>query len=127
MLGCDGCTMCCKTMKVRELDKPGDTWCRHCEIARGCAVYETRPDSCRTYECIWLQTQRLEKPMAPELRPDRSRVVVGTTNQGEDLVLYVGADRPDAWRTGAFGRFVTQMKARGTAVFISRNDVLTPV
>lgn len=87
MHGCDGCTVCCKVMKIRELDKAANTWCQHCRIGVGCGTYETRPESCRVYECVWLQTQRMDKPISPTLRPDRSRVVIGTTNRGEDVVL----------------------------------------
>ncbi len=81
-LGCDGCTACCKIMKVRELDKPANVWCQHCRIGSGCGIYVERPESCRVYECLWLKTQRMGRPIPPELRPDRSRVVIGTINQG---------------------------------------------
>ena len=118
MLGCDGCTACCKILNIQELDKPANVWCRHCKIGAGCGAYETRPESCRVYECVWLQSQRGGKPMAPELRPDRSRVVVGVTNGGDDLVLYVSPDRRDAWRRGAMGAFVEEMKAKGFAVMV---------
>jgi len=123
MHSCDGCTVCCKILKIRELNKPGNTWCPHCKIGAGCTIYDSRPESCRIYECIWLQTQAGEKPMPLELRPDRSHVVIGTTNQGEDLVLYVSPDRPDAWKRGAFGRFVATVKARGAAVVLSCGEV----
>lgn len=35
---CDGCTAWCKVMKVRELDKPANTWCTHCTIDAGCGI-----------------------------------------------------------------------------------------
>lgn len=126
-LGCDSCTACCKIMKVRELDKPANVWCRHCRIGSGCGIYEERPESCRVYECLWLKTQRMDKPIPAALRPDRSRVVIGTINQGEDLILYVSPDRPDAWKRGEFGHFVADMKRRGIAVTVSCNDELRPV
>ena len=119
MHGCDGCTACCKILKVRELDKQGDTWCQHCKIGVGCGIYDTRPESCRVYECVWLQSQRGGKPLALELRPDISRVVIGVTNKGDDLVLYVNADRPDAWKRGAMGEFVAEMRAKGFPVAIA--------
>lgn len=118
MLGCDGCTACCKVLNIAELNKPGNTWCPHCKIGSGCGIYDTRPESCRVYECVWLQSQRGGRPMAPELRPDKSRVVVGVTNGGDDLVLYVSPDRPDAWKRGAMGSFVAEMKAKGFAVMV---------
>jgi hypothetical protein len=122
MLSCDGCTACCKILKIRELNKPGNTWCRHCKIGEGCGIYETRPESCRVYECVWLQSQRGGKPLAPELRPDKSRVVIGVTNQGDDLVLYVSPDRPDAWQRGAMARFVAEMQSKGFPVMVCCDD-----
>lgn len=127
MHSCDGCTVCCKVLKIRELDKPANTWCADCKIGIGCGIYETRPESCRVYECIWLQTQSLDKPIAAALRPDRSRVVIGTTNHGEDVVLYVTPERPDAWRRGEFARLVGEFKGRGIKVLVSCGDDLQVV
>ncbi len=112
MYNCDGCTICCKIMGVEELEKPRNLWCQHCKIGEGCTIYETRPESCQVYECVWLKTQVLENPMPLELRPDKSRVVVGTTNKGEDLILYVGRDRPDAWKKSGFREFITNFQKK---------------
>jgi len=114
-------------MKVHELDKAANAWCRHCRIGEGCDIYETRPESCRIYDCLWLQTQRLDRPMAAELRPDRSRIVVGTTNGGEDIVLYLDPDRPDAWQRAAMQAFIRELRGRCIRILLSRNDVLQPL
>ena len=122
MQGCGSCTACCKVMKVRELDKPADTWCAHCAIGAGCRIYDTRPESCRVYECVWLRTQALDRPLAPTLRPDRSRVVIGTVNDGEDIILYVSPDRPDAWKRPEFMQLIGEFRGRGVRVLLSCND-----
>lgn len=127
ILGCDGCTACCKFMKVRELDKPANTWCAHCSIGSGCQIYDTRPESCQAYECVWLRTQRLDKPIAPALRPDRSRVVIGTANQGEDVILYVAPDRRDAWKHPEFLKLIGEFRAGGIKVLLSCNDELRQI
>lgn len=124
MHNCDGCTACCKVMKIRELNKPAHTWCQHCTIGVGCGIYDTRPESCRVYECVWLQTQRMDKPIAFELRPDKSRVVSGTTNHGEEIVLYVSPDRPDAWKRGGFEKLVAELLSKGKTVWVSCEDKL---
>ncbi len=126
-MSCGTCTLCCKTMKVHELDKPAHLWCAHCDVAKGCAIYETRPESCRIYDCLWLQTQRLSRPMAAELRPDRCRVVIGTANGGEDVILYLDPDRPDAWKRPAMQDFLRELHGRRIRVFLSSNDVLRPL
>lgn len=124
MHSCDGCTACCKVLKIRELNKPGNTWCQHCKIGEGCGIYESRPESCRVYECVWLKTQRAGKPIPFELRPDKSRVVIGTTNHGEDIVLYVSPDRPDAWQRGEFHKLVTELLSKGITVLVSCGETL---
>jgi len=109
-------------MKVRELDKPANTWCAHCTIGEGCRIYDTRPESCRVYSCVWLRTQALDKPIAPALRPDRSRVVIGTANEGEDVILYISPDRSDAWRRPEFMTLIGEFRSRGIRVLLSCND-----
>lgn len=120
--GCDGCTACCKTMGVHELDKPANVRCVHCTMGVGCGIYQTRPDSCRAFECVWLRTQRGASPLARELRPDASRVVMSTAENGETVVLNVGPDRPDAWQRGAMGQLVRRMLADGVPVLLKCGD-----
>lgn len=127
MHNCDGCTACCKVLKIRELDKPGHVWCQHCKIGIGCQIYEERPESCRVYECIWLQTQRMTRPIPFDLRPDKSRVVIGTTNGGEDFVFYVTPDRPNAWNRGGFRQLVSEFLGRGIRVHVSDGDTLQQI
>jgi hypothetical protein len=112
-------------MKIRELNKPGNTWCQHCKIGLGCSIYDTRPESCRVFECVWLQTQRGGKPLSLELRPDRSRVIIGTTNHGDDIVLHVSTDRPDAWKRSGIGKLVAEMLADGITVMVKCGETLT--
>ena len=71
-----------------------------------------------------LKTQALDKPIPLALRPDRSKVVIGTANQGEEIVLYVSPDRPDAWRQGEFAKLVAEFQGKGIAVHVSCRDVL---
>lgn len=126
MAGCDGCTACCKVMHVRELNKPAHQWCPHCKIGTGCGAYDTRPESCKVFECIWLQTQRGQKPLAHELRPDISHVVLTTTKDDRDgVVLNVSPDRPRAWQTGAMGKLVSEMLRDGITVLVKCGDKIT--
>lgn len=50
---CGECKACCTAIAVKELRKPFMAHCEH-ECQKGCNVYESRPDSCRGYECGWL-------------------------------------------------------------------------
>jgi hypothetical protein len=122
---CGTCTQCCKTMKVTEINKPAHAWCQHCAIGKGCKVYDTRPETCQGFECFWLYTQRTEVPpgvrMPLELRPDKTRVVMAITGDGERLIAHVDPSRPDAWKTGAMGRWIDQ-HSKKRPVFVVIGD-----
>ncbi len=108
---CDGCTMCCKVLAVQADDgtefKSYGSWCQHCDKPNGCLVYETRPKACRTFECVWLQSQASENPMGPDLRPDRTHVVL--TGSPVSLIAHVDPHRPEAYRTGPMGRLLARL------------------
>ncbi|WP_406853709.1 hypothetical protein ABEG18_14200 [Alsobacter sp. KACC 23698] len=94
MKSCGSCTLCCKVLRVAELDKPAGAWCGHCRKGVGCGVYETRPGECRTFGCLWLAD-----PQFPaELKPERSKVVFALEFGGGRVSAYVDPDYPVAWR-----------------------------
>ena len=124
---CGTCTLCCKTMKVVELQKPAHTWCSHCNQQQGCEIYAERPLSCRQYECLWLRSQAFPQPFSSNLRPDRCRVVMGTLNQGNEVVLYVSKEEQNAWQAPAFSEAMGLFFARGIAVHVNCNEQLTRV
>lgn len=93
---CGGCTACCTAIAVHELDKPMWTDCQHQRQGQGCAVYEQRPDSCKSYWCMW-QSGMLK---GEENRPDKLGVIFDFRCEGtEDAIsaweLWEGAsDQP---------------------------------
>jgi hypothetical protein len=88
---CGACTLCCAIFSVPEIAKPVWELCRHCTEA-GCATHDTRPPSCRNFECFWLMD-----PSFPEdMRPDRCGVVVSWNEDHDSVVLHLDPDRPDA-------------------------------
>jgi uncharacterized protein len=50
---CGSCIACCTTMGVPELGKKSGVKCPHV-CGKGCSIYETRPDSCRGWNCLWV-------------------------------------------------------------------------
>ena len=89
---CGTCTLCCKLLRVPELEKPAGEWCAACRRGRGCGRYADRPPSCRLFECFWL----MEEGFPDELRPDRSGVVIAFNEEPDGVVLHVDPERPDA-------------------------------
>ena len=71
---CGDCTLCCKLLPVRELDKAAGEVCQHQRSRKGCTVYKQRaqPMTCRIWSCMWLRNDDAEDLA----RPDRSHYVI---------------------------------------------------
>ncbi len=94
---CGTCSLCCKVVGVEELNKPIGAWCPHCKRQNGCAIYQARPPSCRTFVCQWL----LADGLGPEWKPDRAKFALLKSDGGRHLTAFVdpgiparGAARP---------------------------------
>ena len=108
---CGSCTMCCKVMRIAEINKRQNEWCDHCDIGNGCLIYDSKPEECSTFVCGWLNAPESmrEVGLTDDLRPDKSKVVLAMTESdelGHTLLAFVDPDRPEAWRVGAMGRFL---------------------
>jgi hypothetical protein len=103
MRTCEECTACCKLVGVSELDKPPGVWCDHCNIgsATGCQIYEVRPEGCRQFECLWLQTgnSNVTRALPDEMRPDRCKAVfIPPTDDTKIVSVFVDPATPDEWK-----------------------------
>ena len=91
---CGECTLCCKLLGVDSLGKAPGKWCEFVQIGEGCNIYNTRPQQCCDFECLWLQSD-----MPDDLRPDRIKAVFGGTRDGSRSVVYIDPATPDHWKT----------------------------
>jgi len=85
---CGSCTACCRVFDVPEVQSKAGDWCKHCAVGKGCTIYETRPQTCVDFECLWLMSQSRKDPrevLPPELRPDRCKVVFSPSTN-EDIM-----------------------------------------
>ena len=109
--------MCCKTMSVWEIEKPNGVWCRHVENYQRCAIYDTRPNSCRSFDCLWLRGVGTEA-----MRPDRSRVVMVEAQDADapdapkGFAAILDPTRPLAWQEPAMRAFLENIRDRFGAV-----------
>lgn len=97
---CGPCTACCTAMGVPELSKaPGTTCSSVC--ATGCGVYKTRPQSCRDFQCVWLQGA-----LEDEHRPDKTGVVLVPAGPNSKFEEKTGVQLLTAFESwpGAFER-----------------------
>ena len=91
---CGGCTLCCKVLGVPALEKPRGTWCPHCERGVGCRIHESRPGECRSFLCGWLVSDKF----GPEWKPERSKIVITVTRDGNGFEFQCDPGFPQAWR-----------------------------
>lgn len=68
---CGGCTLCCRLLPTKELNKPANTRCAH-QRMKGCAIYDRRPFSCAMWACRWLVKDDTDDMK----RPDRAHYVI---------------------------------------------------
>lgn len=93
---CGGCTLCCKVLPVPDLNKDAGTRCKHSVMGKGCGIYETRPRSCRSYHCLWLEN---EAALPDRFRPDRCGFVIDGIESANVLIVNVDAKKVDNWNT----------------------------
>ncbi len=120
---CGSCTLCCKLLGVKEtrfdtdskewdelFDKLSNKWCVHCDVGKGCKIYEERPEPCESFQCSWLLGF-----LGPEFRPDKTRCVYyvgdiwnqqGTTRK----VWCIAEDTPMITRNGVGRKLVDTLE-----------------
>ena len=95
---CGTCTLCCKVAAVDEIAKPIGVWCPHCVGQKGCAIYASRPPSCRTFYCQWM----LAKGLGPEWKPERAKFALIKSAGGTHLTALVDPGFSSAWRRSPY-------------------------
>ena len=127
---CGSCTVCCHSLRMIELDKPAGTLCKHCLPGKGCGIYETRFDICRTFLCGW----RLVPQLGEEWRPDRSGVLMLSQDKdkqpeehrdaGPGMNFVILGGEKAILRPG-FAEYVSTLVARNVAVYLSADTPKT--
>lgn len=54
-------------------------------------IYWKRPTACAAFACLWLRSQTTKDPQPPEMRPDRTHVVLS----GDTSLAIGGVPDPD--------------------------------
>ena len=100
---CGDCRACCFTLYIKDenqFQKASGQWCQHCAVDFGCKLYQQRPKVCRSFECKWLKSQKLNDRMEPNLRPDKcGAIFADDTSTNDPLIIEChGEPNADAWR-----------------------------
>jgi hypothetical protein len=105
--------MCCSALEIEELKKPAGPLCLNCVAGGGCKVYATRPGVCRDFECEWLTSRTLPRP----LRPDRIGTIFMEAHDTDEYRAVCAPERPNAWRQPrVFAHLVAVAKSGRTVV-----------
>lgn len=118
---CGECGLCCKLLGIAEIDKPAGRWCGHFRRGAGCGVYTTRPAACAGFECLWLDSEKLDDAW----RPDRAKFVLYTEQDGRRLNVVVDPGAPTAWRREPYYSRLKAMSQRaldGHELLVSIGD-----
>ena len=117
---CGSCTVCCSALTINplEIDKDHDSFCSSCVPGVGCTKYDTRPEICRTWHCLWRRMPTLDF----NWRPDRSGVVgtMGGPEDGYDFTVTWDVLGPESVVTSRrMIDLVTNSIAAGAGVYLS--------
>ncbi len=114
---CGSCSLCCKVMRIDELDKPMGAWCRHFKAGVGCGIHGSHPQPCRVFQCMWL----ISPTMPDQVRPDRSKVVITLEDGGAHIIARADPADPGAWRRepihGQLRRWATDSWFKGRTIW----------
>lgn len=93
---CGQCSLCCKLPYIEApLQKPMGLWCRHCRPGKGgCSIYDTRPEPCRNFLCLWLAFDSFDD----RWKPTTAKLYVFTEMGGNRLAVHVDPSFPNKWR-----------------------------
>lgn len=107
---CGNCNACCVALLIPELDKRPGVWCEHLvqigQKGGQCSIYETRPEPCRKFRCLWLMGF-----FTAAQRPDRLGLVLWSPKElptGHNLVVYAEA-RAGAAVIGPGAKFLAEL------------------
>lgn len=129
MRSCGDCTLCCKLLGVRALDKQPFVYCSHCTVGTGCRVYQARPEECKDFNCMWLQ-EKIDEELKPNnchvvlanLQDDLVKLGIELEDQRRVVVVYVDSDYPEAHKQGKMKDQLNQYLKDGIELVIVEKD-----
>jgi hypothetical protein len=101
---CGSCRACCITPPVFDegdgFSKPSHRSC-HNLCNNGCKIQDSKPRACRDFICLWRASQDGNRPMPPEIRPDRCGTMM-TCDPDDTVRLHIDKNYPKSEALQAF-------------------------
>jgi hypothetical protein len=117
---CGTCSLCCRLLDVPEAGKAKNEWCPHCRPGRGCQIYDKRPDSCRSYSCLWLIHSLFGEEWFParskiviDMAPDEQHRLVDEEHSVVLLRFHVDPQYPNRWKEEPYYSAIKHLALRG--------------
>lgn len=105
--------MCCTALEIPEFNKPAGPACPNCMASGGCAIYASRPQLCRDFQCLWI----VQRELSPGMRPDRIGTLFMEDDDTNEYRAVCAPERPLAWRNPrVFAHLVAVAKSGRTVV-----------
>ena len=110
MKNCGTCTLCCEILDVPGM-APEWVKCKHETKCNGCSFYKNRPQVCKSFNCLWLESDVL----GADLRPDKCGVVFQLYETDKTVVAVDNG----IWNKGGNTRLlISQMLKDGYVVWL---------
>lgn len=110
---CGSCTLCCKLLNIIEVNSKSGKYCQYCNPNVGCNIYFKHPQSCKTFNCVWMQMKKVHM----DLRPDKCHVVFEKINNS----LIVGSiDGKISEMSNLIKRQIKSFNSEGYSVFMQQ-------
>ena len=102
--------MCCFVPEIEELDKPVDTWCRHC-TGHSCRIHGEHPKTCRDFQCAWIANPLV----AEHWYPKRAKMLLYTSKDDDGFWIRIRMhpEHPNRWREEPYYSDIKRFSARG--------------
>lgn len=114
---CGDCSLCCKLLGIKELDKPKLQWCSHCSPGNGCKIYQDRPQSCREFECMWLMGQWHE-----DFKPSKVRAFFWRPADHPFGAIQCEVDPDRNWRGGTIEVLARNLSKQGYHIMVRQGE-----
>lgn len=108
---CNGCGMCCYIPPIQKLNKEPSVWCEHYIQGKGCNDYDNRPEECRNYRCLYLDSQNLPD----DIKPDNCGVII--EKYDDIFILVTEPYNFDSWKNVT--DFIGQVCKKGYSIVIT--------
>lgn len=109
---CGNCTLCCKLLPIKELNKETNVVCKHV-CNNGCSIYGKHPTECSIFNCAYSQMEGVNI----NFRPDRCKVIFEKINDK----LFFGTQDPEYTISQFTKDQIHAFNTQGFSVLISTN------